>query len=131
MKKDEILLKKIKAEIISELGHISRLMDEYYDFLEKYSSRMDTYLLRVRASFMADFYMGVEKIFRLIAEELNGGVPRGEGWHKKLLYAMTLEIKRVRPAIISEGLYQDLVKFLGFRHVVRQTYGFQLDEKTC
>lgn len=90
---------------------------------------MDAYLLRVKASFMADFYMGVEKIFRLIAEDLNGGVSKGEGWHKKLLHTMTIEIKKVRPAVISEGLYQDLLKFLGFRHVVRQAYGFQLDEK--
>lgn len=89
---------------------------------------MDVYLLRAKASFMADFYMGVEKIFRLIGEELNGGLPKGEVWHKKLLRNMTLEIKGVRPAIISDELYQDLVKFLGFRHVVRQAYGFQLDE---
>ena len=128
MKKDEIFLKRIKAEIISELEHVSILMDEYHDFLKKYSAHIDPYLLRAKASFIADFYMGVEKIFRLIAEELNGGVPKGDGWHKKLLHSMTLEIKRVRPAIISEELYRDLLKFLGFRHVVRQAYGFQLDK---
>ncbi len=42
---------------------------------------------------------------------------------------MTLEIKGIRPAIISNELYLDLLSFLGFRHVVRQAYGFQLDEK--
>jgi len=52
-------------------------------FLRRVS--MDTYLLRAKASFMADFYMGVENIFRTISEELNGGVPRGDGWHKRLL----------------------------------------------
>ena len=78
---------------------------------------------------MADFYMGVEKIFKLIIEELNGGAPRGEGWHKRLLHTMSLEIKGSRPAVISNELYADLLKFLGFRHVVRQAYGFQLDEK--
>jgi len=104
-------------------------MAEYDDFLMKYSSHMDVYLLRVKASFMADFYMGVEKVFRLIAEELNGGLPKGDAWHKKLLYTMTLEIDQVRPAVISKKLYEDLLEFLGFRHVVRQAYGFQLDEK--
>lgn len=88
---------------------------------------MDNYLLRVKASFMADFYMGVEKIFRLIIEEINGGAPRGEGWHKRLLHAMSLEMKGLRPPVISKGLYSDLLNFLGFRHVVRQAYGFQLD----
>lgn len=85
MKKDEIFLKRIKADITSRLEQILRLMDEYHNFLEKYPLHMDTYLLRVKASFIADFYTGVEKIFRLIAEELNGGIPKGEGWHKKLL----------------------------------------------
>jgi hypothetical protein len=37
-------------------------MDEYGDFVIKYSEHMDVYLLRVQASFMADFYM--EKIFK-------------------------------------------------------------------
>lgn len=129
MKKDELFLKRIKTEILAELGQVSKLMDEYGDFVNKYSDQMDIYLLRVKASFMADFYMGVEKIFKLIVEELNGGTPRGEGWHKRLLHTMALEVKGIRPAVISNELYLDLLKFLGFRHVVRQAYGFQLDVK--
>lgn len=129
MKKNELFLKRIKTELLSELENISRLMDEYNDFVSKYSAHMDAYLLRVKASFMADFYMGVEKIFRIIVEELNGGAPRGEGWHKRLLHTMTMEVKGIRPPVISNELYKDLLNFLGFRHVVRQAYGFQLDEK--
>ena len=129
MRKNELFLKRIRREILSELEQISKLIDEYDGFIRKYSDHMDLYLARVKASFMADFYMGVEKICRLIAEELNGGTPRGEGWHKRLLHAMTIEAKGLRPAVISHNLYQDLLKFLGFRHVVRQAYGFQLDEK--
>jgi len=129
MKKDKLFLKRIQTEILSELEHISRLMDEYDDFVIKYSEHMDLYMVRVKASFMADFYMGVEKIFKIIVEEINGGTPRGEGWHKRLLHTMSLEVKGVRPNVISKELYQDLLKFLGFRHVVRQAYGFQLDEE--
>jgi len=129
MKKNELFLKRIKTEILSELGQLSKLMNEYQDFISKYSDHMDIYMLRVKASFMADFYMGVEKIFKLIVEELNGGAPRGEGWHKRLLHTMSLDVKGIRPAVISNDLYLDLLKFLGFRHVVRQAYGFQLDEK--
>lgn len=129
MRKDKLFLQRIRTEILSELEQVSKLMKEYNDFISKYSDHMDIYLLRVKASFMADFYMGAEKIFKLIVEELNGGTPRGEAWHKRLLHAMSFEVKGVRPAVISNELYQDLLKFLGFRHVVRQAYGFQLDEK--
>lgn len=129
MKKDKRFLERIRTELLSELEQVSRLMVEYGDFVNKYSDHMDVYLSRVKASFMADFYMGVEKILKIIVEELNGGAPRGEGWHKRLLHTMTLEVKGIRPTVISNELYQDLLKFLGFRHVVRQAYGFQLDEK--
>lgn len=129
MKKEELFLKRVQTELISELDNISQLIDEYRDFVNKYSGKMDVYLLRVKASFMADFYMGVEKIFRLIVEEINGGTPRGEGWHKRLLHTMSLEMKGLRPPVISKELYFDLLKFLGLRHVVRQAYGFQLDMK--
>lgn len=129
MKKNNLFLKRIKTEILAELDQISNLMKEYEDFINKYSGHMDVYLLRVKASFMADFYMGVEKIFKLIVEELNGGTPRGEEWHKRLLHTMALEVKGIRIAVISNELYMDLLKFLGFRHVVRQAYGFQLDIK--
>ncbi len=129
MKKDELFLKRIGTELLSELKQVSRLMDEYRDFVNKYSDHMDIYLLRVKASFMADFYMGAEKMFEIIAEELNGGTPRGEGWHKRLLHTMAIGVKEIRPAVISNELYVDFLKFLGFRHVVRQAYGFQLDEE--
>lgn len=128
MKKDELFLKRVQSELLAELDNIAKLMDEYSDFLSRYSGKVDVHLLRVKASFIADFYMGVEKLFRLIVEELNGGTPRGEGWHKRLLHTMSLEIKGLRPPVISPKLYSDLLKFLGFRHVVRQAYGFQLDK---
>jgi hypothetical protein len=127
MKKDELFLKRVRTELLSELENISLLMDDYAAFVKKYPGNIDSYLLRAKASFMADFYMGVEKILKLIVEEMNGGVPRGEGWHKRLLHTMSLEIKGLRPPVISKELYPHLLKFLGLRHVVRQAYGFQLD----
>ncbi len=89
---------------------------------------MDKYLLRTKASFLADFYMGVERISQIIAAEINGGTPKGEDWHKRLLLDMSLNIGGRSP-VISKKLYGNLLKFLGFRYFVRQAYGFDLDEK--
>jgi hypothetical protein len=72
--------------------------------------------------------MGIERVFQIIATEIDGGIPQGEEWHKRLLINMTIEIAGVRPPVISSGLYNSLRLYLGFRHVVRQAYGFQLDE---
>lgn len=128
MSKDELFLRRVSTELRIELVQIDLIMKDYAGFLGKYGASMDSYLLRAKASFIADFYMGVENIFRTISEELNGGVPRGDGWHKRLLTSMAVEQKGVRPAVISSTLCTGLAQFLGFRHVVRQAYGFQLDE---
>jgi len=127
MSGNEILVRRIVSEINAELSNIQRLRNEYNEFISKYKS-VDKYLLRVKASYLADFYMGIERIFQIIATEIDGGLPQGEEWHKRLLLNMTLEIEGVRPPVISSGLYNSLRPFLGFRHVVRQAYGFQLDE---
>lgn len=127
MKGDEIFVRRIVSEINAELSNIMRLRDEYNEFINKYKL-VDKYLLRVKASYLADFYMGIERIFQIIATEIDGGIPQGEEWYKRLLLNMTIEIEGVRPPVISANLYNSLRPFLGFRHVVRQAYGFQLDE---
>ena len=129
MTKDELFLRRVGTELRAELAQIDLIMKDHTGFTKKYARSMDAYLLRAKASFMADFYMGVENVFRTIAEELNGGAPRGDGWHKRLLTGMAVEQKGIRPAVISADLCAELTQFLGFRHVVRQAYGFQLDEK--
>ncbi len=127
MNGDEILSRRIVSEITAELSNILTLRNEYREFTNKYKS-VDKYMLRVKASYLADFYMGIERIFQIIATEIDGGIPQGEEWHKRLLLNMTIEIEGVRPPVISTNLYNSLRPFLGFRHVVRQAYGFQLDE---
>ena len=127
MRDDELLIERIISELKEELKGLQKLRGEYLGFLKKYPS-IDKYLLRSKASFLADFYMGVERISKIIAAELNGGTPKGEDWHKRLLLDMGLNIGG-RPPVISKELHCNLLQFLGFRHVVRQAYGFELDEK--
>lgn len=59
--------------------------------------------------------------------EVNGGRPRTFDWHMRLLRSMALDIPQVRPAVISSSLEKQLAEYLGFRHVVRNIYGFELD----
>lgn len=59
-------------------------------------------------------------------KEINGDFEAGEHWHKQLLYHMTLELKDIRPAVISKELAASLDEFLTFRHLFRNIYGFEL-----
>ena len=83
MSGNEILVRRIVSEINAELSNIQRLRNEYNEFISKYKT-VDKYLLRVKASYLADFYMGIERIFQIIATEIDGGLPQGEEWHKLL-----------------------------------------------
>lgn len=74
-----------------------------------------------------DYYLAVENIFKVVAAELDGGVPAGEHWHKHLLTNMTLEIPGIRPPLLSESTASWLDELRKFRHLFRNVYGFALN----
>lgn len=49
-----------------------------------------------------NFYTGCERIFKLIANDINGTVPETIDWHKRLLTQMALDVTDVRPAVVSK-----------------------------
>ena len=67
--------------------------------------------------------------FAMLGQELNGGVPRGEQWHRQLLHDMALDVRKVRPHVVSTELAAELGEFLRFRHVFRNVYGFVLESE--
>ena len=76
-----------------------------------------------------NFYTGCERIFRKIADDINGGTPRSSDWHKRLLRSMSLDIEKVRPPVISKETEKLLEEYLAFRHVVRNIYGFEIESE--
>jgi hypothetical protein len=71
--------------------------------------------------------MGVERIFSLIAKDIDKTMPLGENWHIQLLKQMSMEITSVRAAVISPETYKNLNEFRGFRHVARNLYAYDLN----
>ena len=123
MKPEEVLARRLAAEVESELAALAALGKEFADA----PKGDDTYSVRARGSILHDFYNGVERVFLRIARELNGGVPRGDQWHRDLIGDMALAIQEVRPAVIDDDLAAVLGEFLRFRHVFRNVYGGVLD----
>ena len=120
MRPEEVLIRRLKAEIESELAGLEALGSEWSGA----PRHEDTYSLRARGSILHDFYTGIERIFVRIAAELNGGVPQSEQWHRELIQNMALEIPEVRPAVIDADLARILSEYLRFRHVFRNVYGY-------
>lgn len=123
MTPEEVLARRLAAEIEAELATMAALADEFASAPQA----NDSYAIRARGSMLHDFYNCVERVFLRIARELNGGAPRGEQWHRDLIANMALEIAGVRPAVVDHSLADVLGEYLRFRHVFRNVYGGALD----
>ena len=75
------------------------------------------------------FYAGLERVFLIVAERIDGSVPSGAAWHQELLRQMAVDLPYIRPAVISEQLAAELDRYRGFRHVVRNAYAYVLDAR--
>jgi len=73
------------------------------------------------AACMHSFYTGLEKLFKLITEEIDGGLPKSERWHAKLLDMMMLTLP-VRCPVISKDTKAKLDQFRQFRHLFQNIY---------
>ncbi|MEW6745277.1 MAG: antitoxin [Planctomycetota bacterium] len=76
---------------------------------------------------LSSFYSGLERLFESIAKELDGGVPKGETWHRELLRQMTFDVTGIRPPVIANESARELDEYRRFRHVVRNVYAEHLD----
>ena len=78
------------------------------------------------AAALSAFYNGAEQILKRILKDLRSEPSQGSRWHADLLVsAASSEI--AGGLIISEETYEDLAEFLGFRHLFRSTYWFQVE----
>lgn len=123
-------LAALAADMRDELARLNRLTTEIKHALRRiHEDPADAALFFDSLSLkLQNFYTGCERIFQLVANELNGGLPSGGDWHRRLLSRARLRY-RDRPAVISEGTAAALEPYLGFRHVARNAYGFELDHK--
>lgn len=113
----------LRAEIEHELERLARLRRDAAGA----PRTADPYALRARGSILHDLYSGIERLFGRIAEALDGGLPRGDARRRRLLRSMTLEVRGVRPPVITPELEAQLRDFLSFRHLFRNIYGDELD----
>lgn len=118
----------LKVEIASDLSDLGRIASEVKNLEREIGSSEPTY--RDKAAFGAllhSFYNGIENILKRIAEEVDGSVPVGEGWHRALLKRMERSVDGVRPALLDSDTVRLLRPYLGFRHFFRHSYTFEID----
>ena len=79
------------------------------------------------ASFLAQFYGGVENILKRIHRFYNTPLPVGDTWHLDLFNRFCHPGHDVLPLLFDQNLASALSPFRKFRHVVHHGYGFQIE----
>ena len=115
------------VRIRDELFTINSIVKRTENAWKRYSKTSDECYLDSVALNLQNFYTAIEKIFTLIGKQIEKSIPESGNWHSELLEQMTLEIDGVRPAVISKNTKSQLEEHLGFRHVVRNVYSFNLN----
>lgn len=73
------------------------------------------------------YYTVLETLLERVARLLDESVPGGPTWHVDLIRQMTLELPKVRPAVIPSELVPDFHELRKFRHFFRNAYVLDLD----
>ncbi len=122
-----MLPESLKRKIDFEFESIDRELRDTEDlFNEIQYSTPGPVAIRAIATTLHAFYNGIEKIFSLIARDVDGASPDGDRWHASLLHVMSVPAAQ-RKQVISESGKLRLEKYLAFRHYFRHSYGFTLD----
>lgn len=115
-------LAHVANRIRSELAELEEVVRRVEEGWKRAEGSGDDYYLDGVALNLHGLYSGLERIFEVIALNVDGSKPEGENWHQELLRQMSTEILEMRPAVISESSYGALNEYRGFRHVVRNIY---------
>ena len=120
---------KIAARIRSELNELQKIVVRIQDAWDRCRKFSDDFYLDSVALNLHGFYSGLERIFEIVASNIDADKPTGENWHQLLLNQMTEEVPQVRPAILSAHVCKLLQEYRGFRHIVRNVYTYTFDAR--
>ena len=120
-------LRHLAMRIRNELLEIEHTLKRATEGMNRAKETGDDYYLDGVALNLHSFYSGIERIFELIAVNIDDIVPEGENWHQILLKQMAEEMTEVRPAVVSDSVRLGLDEYRGFRHVVRNVYTYKFD----
>ncbi|QTA79230.1 Uncharacterized protein dnl_14860 [Desulfonema limicola] len=115
------------TRINEELVEIEYTVHRTLEGMRKAKETGDDYYLDGVALNLHGFYSGIERIFENIAIKIDGFRSDGKNWHQILLKQMAKENTDIRPAVISDKIFNLLDEYRGFRHIVRNIYSYKFD----
>lgn len=116
----------LKLRLTVEIAALEPITAGLAEGLNRAGEQPDQFATRALASYVDDFYSGIERICERVAVTLDDELPTGEQWHRMLLYQMG-QPRDNRPPLFSQNLLSDTDEYRRFRHRLRHIYGYELE----
>ena len=82
---------RLRKQVTLERQQLHRLLDMSRPLMAQCAANTpDNSQLAALAAMLHSFYNGFENIFKRVAAELDGELPSGEFWHRRLMDSMTV-----------------------------------------
>lgn len=116
------------SEIQRDLQRINKIFKKFVITYKQYKESLEYSKIIETAFYINQLYTGFEKVFKNIAKTFENTIDE-DYWHKSLLERMALEIKGIRPALISQDSFELLDELRAFRHFFRHAYDVDIDRE--
>jgi hypothetical protein len=121
-------LAQIREEVLIELDNLETTVAEVEALRRDLAGREPTNREKTAAAtFLAQFYSGVENILKRLSRFYAVPLPAGDTWHAELFKRFCKPSLPPLPELFDATLAARLAPFRKFRHVVFHGYGFQID----
>jgi predicted nucleotidyltransferase/sulfur carrier protein ThiS len=116
----------LQTQINDERIALERNFNTLNDLLSQSDTIPEIALIPALASYVADFYMGCERISERVAVALDGNLPSSSNWHEQLLRQVADPGGKNRPPLWQGSLLLELNEYRKFRHIDRHRYKHEL-----
>jgi len=117
----------LKSEIHAELEKIQKVTNEIESLYNHIKNKTPSLIeLSAMATFLHNYYSGIENIMKRIALSVDDDFPSGASWHTDLLKRMGITIDGIRKSVFTDDTINELTDYLSFRHKFIHSYGFEL-----
>ena len=122
---EEARLNLLKSALRAQQGEI----DKIFARIEERQNKDDAAHIESLSYQLHNLYCAFEDLFKIIAGFFENQIEGGAGYHRELLWHMTLAIQGIRPAFVSDESYKLLNSLRAFRHFFRHAYAYELDPR--
>jgi hypothetical protein len=116
----------LKSEIEKDTEKLNKLFKRFSASYKEFEKTGEYSKLIESAFYINQICTGFERIFKSIMRTFENTIE--DYWHKSLLERMNLEIKGIRPALLSDESFYCLNELRAFRHFFRHAYDVDIDK---